>query len=171
MKCYFILFIFITTKVNAQQKISWAYINIYAFQLPKNISLENIKATVIYKDKPLVSKKRRIGKTYINIQPTFIKVDSMAALSIYKALPISLPSQTFIWLVDDDMAIEMALYPNRYKVKISTTPNTNTNWLLPATFDVLSDNIINVAYLQCLNTAAFQQLLLQKINTLSIPTK
>lgn len=144
-KIIFVFSIFISLQNNAQCRKTF----LYGFELVGTQNPELVSASVFYKGKATVSKTETIcGKSLkIKKQFTFLK-NSAKTLDGVK-LPYQLPEHRFYWLMTDDMAIEMAAYPDRFKIVLNSNDKTlKTKYELPITYDFVSQNTI---YLDLIN--------------------
>lgn len=144
-KIIFIFSIFLSLQINAQCRKTF----LYGFELTEISNLELVSATVLYKGKTIVPKTETIcGKSLkIKKQFTFVK-NSAKSLDNVK-LPYQLPGNRFYWLMTDDMTIEIATHPDRFKIVLNSDDKTlKTKYELPITYDFVSQNAI---YLDLIN--------------------
>ena len=171
-KLLLILLLLGTLNLFAQKKQYWGGTMIVTFKLPPAISGSKfIQANVMYNSQLLIAKPRFIGGVKRNIQPSFsysaIASDRVGGLKI----PVTIPAGTYAWLCDDDMLIEMAVHPERYKIQLTGKGLQPDVYALPVLFDFVTENSLNLAYLQNMDETQRNLLWLQKIWMLSVPLK
>jgi hypothetical protein len=172
-KTWVLLFIIIFTSVFAQKKKNWNNTFIYAVQLPKKLDcFAGISIMIKYKGEPLISKTKNIGGKNVKIASEFYynaqKSNKIGSMN----LPFQLQENTYYWLIDSDIVIEMAAFPERFKIDVVTANlKTSKYYKLPEIFDLISDNSLNIAYLQSLSNTKREQLLKEKSWTLSVSSK
>lgn len=157
----------------AQKKQNWNNTFIYAVQLPKKLnSFSGVNIVLKYQGEPLISKPKYIGGKKAKIASEFYynaqKSNKIGSIK----LPFQLQENTYYWLIDSDMVIEMTAFPDRFKIDVITAnPDVFEYYQLPETFDLTSENTLNVTYLQSLSNTKREQLLNEKNWTLSISSK
>ncbi|TFF36590.1 hypothetical protein [Mucilaginibacter psychrotolerans] len=156
----------------AQTNQNWAGTMIVTFKLPPTLSGNKfIRANVIYDKQLLVSKPRFIGGIKRYIQTSFsysaTASDKVGGLKI----PVTVPAGTYAWLCDDDMLIEMTVHPERYKIQLTAKGLQPDIYAMPVLFDFVTENSLNLAYLQNMDVTQRNLLWLQKTWMLSVPLK
>lgn len=144
-KTLYILLVFLSLQSYSQCRKTF----LYGFDLTGISNPELVSATVFYKGKTIVPKIETIcGKSLkIRKQFTFVK-NSTKNLDGVK-LPYQLPENRFYWLMTDDMAIEMATHPDRFKIVLNSNDKSlKTKYELPITYDFVLQNAI---YLDLIN--------------------
>jgi hypothetical protein len=157
----------------SQNKSNWNNTFIYPVQLADGLdNYAGIYLNIKYKKAPLVSKTKRIGGKSTKIQSEFIYLNSNSSQIGTVKLPFSVASKTYYWLLDGDMIIEMALYPERFKIDVTTAnPQAAVKYKLPETFDLISENALNIAYLQSFSPSNRNKLLEEKTWKLVVEKK
>jgi hypothetical protein len=116
---------------------------LYGFELVGNVNPNLITATVTYKGKTIVPKTKTICGKPFKIKPTFTYLKNSAKVLNNVKMPYQLPANRFYWLMTDEMNIEMAIYPDNFKIVLnSKDQNTKDIYELPITYDFVSQNTI-----------------------------
>jgi hypothetical protein len=157
----------------SQQNLNWNNTFLYAVQLPDKLDeFSGIYLTIKYKDEPLIPKVKKIGGMKTKIASEFCYASNQSNTICNLKIPFSIPKKTYYWLLDSDMVIEMATFPDRYKVDVITTNAVaNKGYNLPQTFDLIAENTLNIAYLKSLSSSKRMALLNEKTWKLSVPEK
>ena len=139
MKLLILICSFITPFVLAQCRNTF----FYGFKIDEKIDAKLLTASVFYNNKPLTTKLKMICGKPQKIQTKFFyTVQSTSVLGVQK-LPYQLPEKSFYWLMTDEMNIEMAAHPERFKIVLDTkNVQLKSAYKLPETFDFLSQNAI-----------------------------
>ena len=151
----------------------WNNTFVYAVQLPKKLdSFAGVSVVLKYKGEPLISEKKYIGGKKVKIASEFFYNSQKSNQIGTIKLPFPLQKNTYYWLLDADMVIEMATFPDRFKMDVVTAnPKATEYYQLPETFDLTSENTLNIAYLQSLSKTKREALLKEKNWTLSVSSK
>jgi hypothetical protein len=116
---------------------------LYAFELVGIPKPELVTATVFYKGKAIVPKTETICGKSLKIKRQFTYLNKAAKILQGVKVPYLLPANRFYWLMTDDMNIEMAINPDRFKIVLDTKdPNMKSRFEFPITYDFLSQNAI-----------------------------
>lgn len=134
-----IIFFFLSINSKAQCRKTFLYgFELYGIYQPKKII-----ATVFYNGKIIVPKVKTICGKLLKIKTTFIYIQNSAKSLGGVKLPYQLPSNTFYWLMTDDMNIEMATHPDRFKIVLNSNDNNmKRKYQLPITYDFIAQNAI-----------------------------
>ncbi len=172
-KIVVLLCILVCTLSYCQKKQIWNNTFVYGVQLPKKLdSFSGVSILLKYKGEPLLSKSKYIGGKKLKIATEFYYNAQKSNQIGTVKLPFQLLENSYYWLLDGDMVIEMAAFPERFKIDVVTAnPETSEYFQLPETFDLISDNALNIAYLASLSKQKREQLLKEKNWTLSVATK
>jgi hypothetical protein len=142
---------------------------LYGCKLPEGINPRAVVLQVLYQGKPLQSKVINLCGHKMKVHSTF----SFAPASVHsqggKKLLFHLDGNVFYWLFSDDMCVEMASRPGRYRVKVnSLDPQILAKFDLPQTYDLISENAI---YLDLLDKSQLNmnELMRERIFTLNVP--
>lgn len=116
---------------------------VYGFELVGNVNPELVTATVFYKGKAIVPKTETICGKPLKIKTTFTYLNNSGKILSSVKLPYQLPANRFYWLMTDEMNIEMATHPDRFKIVLNSNDKTlKAKYELPVTYDFLSQNAI-----------------------------
>ncbi len=116
---------------------------LYGFELAGKANPELVTATVFYKGKAIVPHKETICGKSLKIKTMFTYLKTTGKNIDGVKLPYQLPAQRFYWLMTDDMNIEMATHPDRFKIVLNSADNAlKSKYKLPVTYDFLSQNAI-----------------------------
>lgn len=139
MKSFILVCSFITAFALAQCRNTF----VYGFKIDENINAKLLTASVFYNNKPLVSKTKMICGKPQKIQSKFFYALQSTNVLESQKLSYQLPEKTFYWLLTDDMNIEMAVHPERFKIVLdSKNSKLKVDYQLPQTYDFLSQNAI-----------------------------
>jgi hypothetical protein len=144
-KIIFILSIFLSLQISAQCRKTF----LYGFELIGIKNPELVSATIFYQNKPIVPKTETICGKQLKIKKQFTFLQNPDKSLDGIKLPYQLPANRFYWLMTDDMAVEMATHPDRFKIVLNSNDKTlKAKYELPITYDFLSQNAI---YLDLIN--------------------
>ena len=116
---------------------------VYGFKIDEKIDSKLIIAQVFYQNKPLIAKTKLICGNPKKIKSKFTFLEKTSSFLEGTKLPYQLPAKSFYWLITDDMNIEMATHPDRFKMVIdSKNGKLKRDYQLPQTYDFLSQNAI-----------------------------
>ena len=139
MRVFFLICLFFTSFALAQCRNTF----VYGFKIDEKIDSKLIIAQVFYQNKLLISKTKLICGSPKKIKSTFTFLEKTSSFLEGTKLSYQLPAKTFYWLITDDMNIEMATHPDRFKIVIdSKNAKLKRDYQLPQTYDFLSQNAI-----------------------------
>lgn len=116
---------------------------LYGFELVGNVNPELVTATVSYKGKTIIPKTETICGKPLKIKKQFTYVKNPGKILDGVKLPYQLPAKRFYWLMTDEMNIEMATHPDRFKIVLNSNDKTlKAKYELPVNYDFLSQNAI-----------------------------
>ncbi len=146
---------------------------IYAVKLPPKLNGQaNMRINILYKGKVIISKSRLIDKQVVKILPSFIYYKNATKVIGKYKLPFTLPPNTYYWLLQSDIELEIAIHPERFKIQVIGTGNKLLQqYELPEMFDFVSVNTININYLKTFKIKEQNKLLQDKTWILNISTK
>ncbi|HCM36306.1 MAG TPA: hypothetical protein DF603_19375 [Chryseobacterium sp.] len=122
---------------------------VYGFELVSIEAPELVTAKIFYKGKPIVRKTETICGKQLKIKKQFTFLQNSTKNLDDIKLPYQLPANRFYWLMTDDMTVEMATHPDRFKIVLNSNDKTlKAKYELPITYDFLSQNAI---YLDLIN--------------------
>jgi hypothetical protein len=116
---------------------------LYGFELVGIATPELVTAKIFYKGKLIVPKTETICEKQLKIKKQFTFLQNSTKNLDGIKLPYRLPANRFYLLMNDDMNIEIATYPDRFKIVLDTNDkNLNSKYDLPVTYDFISQNAI-----------------------------
>lgn len=138
-KLILILCIFFSLQSHSQCRKTF----VYGFELIGTAHPELVTATVFYKGKAIIPQKEIICGKPLKIKTTFTYLKHQGKILDGIKLPYQFPANCFYWLMTDDMAIEMVMHPDRFKIVLDTKDrNLKLEYELPITYDFISQNAI-----------------------------
>ncbi len=135
----FIFGIFLSLQSHSQCRKTF----LYGFELVGNVNPELVTATVFYKGKAIVPKIETICGKLLKIKTEFNYLKNSGKILDGVKLPYQLSAKCFYWLMTDEMNIEMATHPDRFKIVLNSKDKAlKAKYELPVSYDFLSQNAI-----------------------------
>lgn len=168
----FFTFIFSTLSFS-QKNTDWKNTFIYGVKLPEKLDdYSGIYINIKYKNEPLISTSKKIGGKSTKIETEFIYNAKESNIIGNLKLPFKLQNKTYFWLIDSTLLTEMKTFPELYKIEVITTnPYATKKYTLPETFNLLSQNAMNVEVLRKLSESKRNQEFIKHISILSVQEK
>jgi hypothetical protein len=163
--CLLLILISVQTKAQCRKTF------LYGFSLPPNVVATKIDAMIYYKGKPIASILKTICGKLQKIETKFTFLKEKSNWLNGQKLPYTLPGGNFYWLLDDEMATEMATNPNHFQICLTSTDKALKDaYLFPMKYDFVSQNTI---YLDLIDRKAetLQKIFDTQIWTLSLVAK
>jgi hypothetical protein len=141
MKNFFFILIFTYTSYQSIAQCNNTFV--YGFELVGIKNPELITATVFYNGTAIVPRNKVICNRTIKTRKNFLYLKNNSNTIDGIKMPYELPKNRFYWLMTDDMNIEMAVHPNRYKIILnSNNSSVKKRYELPISYDFISQNAI-----------------------------